>query len=181
MPRMIDMMETGSIGQKFQFSATRIEHLGATEYTLVTVAIDVTGSTASFADELRTCLITAVESCKKSPRANNLLLRVILFSSSLPNGTEEVHGFKPLAEIDPNTYPQFDPHGSTPLYDAVFSSVSAVNAYAKKLTAQDFLVNGIFFVITDGDDNVSSASVAMIKKEMERGKRGEEIESLIGI
>lgn len=184
MPRMMtDTMETEKIGgtQAFQFSATRIERLGATEYTLVTVAVDVTGSTEDFAEELRKCLITAVESCKKSPRSNNLLLRVILFSSSLKNGIEEVHGFKPLAEIDPNQYPQFNPHGSTPLYDAAFSAVGATNTYAKKLMDQDFLANGIVFVITDGDDNVSSTTLKMVKNEMARGAKGEEIESLIGI
>lgn len=186
MPRMMnidDKMETGSIGgtQAFQFSGTRIEHLGATEYTLATVAVDVTGSTQGFADELRKCLITAVESCKKSPRSNNLLLRVILFSSSLQGGIEEIHGFKPLGEINPNDYPQFKPYGMTPLYDAAFSAVGATNAYAKKLMDQDFLANGIVFVITDGDDNTSSSTISMVKKEMERGTKGEEIESLIGI
>lgn len=185
MPRlMVDStMETGKVGgmQAFQFSATRIEHLGATEYTLVTIAVDQTGSVEGFADELRRCLVTAVESCKKSPRSNNLLLRVILFSSSLKNGIEEIHGFKPLNEINPNTYPQLDPNGMTPLYDAAFSAVGAVNAYAKKLMSQDFLANGIVFVITDGDDNTSSATMKMVKDEMDRGLRGEEIESLIGI
>lgn len=185
MPRLMadNTMETGKIGgtQAFQFSATRIEHLGATEYTLVTVAVDVTGSTQGFADELRKCLITAVESCKKSPRSNNLLLRVILFSSSLPNSIEEIHGFKPLGEIDPNAYPKFDPYGMTPLYDAAFSAIGATNAYAKKLMDQDFLANGIVFVITDGDDNTSSATMKMVKDEMARGARGEEIESLVGI
>jgi uncharacterized protein YegL len=176
-------MEIAKIGhtQAFQFSATRIENLGATEYTLVTVAVDVTGSTSSFADELRKCLIAAVESCKKSPRSNNLLLRVILFSSSLKGGIEEIHGFKPLGEIDPNNYPQFTPEGMTPLYDAAFSAVGATNSYAKKLMDQDFLANGIVFVITDGDDNTSSTTMRMVRAEMERGAKGEEIESLLGV
>jgi uncharacterized protein YegL len=176
-------METGSIGgvKGFQFSGVRIEHLGATEYTLVTIAIDVTGSTADFADELRKCLIAAVESCKRSPRSNNLLLRVILFSTSLAKGIEEIHGFKPLAEIDPQNYPTLNPDGGTPLYDAMFSAIGATNAYSKKLMDQDFLTNGIVFVITDGDDNSSVATRAMIKKEIGRGTRGEEIESLISV
>lgn len=185
MPRMMtgDTMEIGKIGgaQAFQFSATRIEHLGATEYTLVTIAVDTTGSVQDFADKLRACLIAAVESCKKSPRSNNLLLRVILFSSSLKNGVEEIHGFKPLGEIDPQKYPVFDPEGTTPLYDASFSAVGATNSYAKKLMGQDFLANGIVFVITDGDDNASSATMKMVRNEMDRGAKGEEIESLIGI
>ncbi len=184
MPRMMDStMETGNIAgtQGFQFSATRIEHLGATEYTLVTIAVDVTGSVGGFEAELRRCLITAVDSCKKSPRSNNLLLRVILFSSALPGGIEEIHGFKPLGEINPNDYPQLVPGGMTSLYDAAFSAVGATNAYAKKLMDQDFQANGIVFVITDGDDNTSSATIAMVKKEVDRGARGEEIESLVGI
>lgn len=188
MPRMMadDSMEMGNVGtglQAFQFSATRVDHLAntATEYTLVTIAVDVTGSTNPFAPALRKCLIAAVESCKKSPRSANLLLRVIMFSSSLSGGVEEIHGFKPLREINPDDYPQFNPGGMTPLCDASFSSVGAINAYSKKLVDQDFQVNGIFFVITDGDDNSSRSTISMVKAEMDRGIRSEEIESLIGI
>lgn len=186
MPRMMgdtSAMEISTVGgaQAFKFSAIRIANLGATEYTLVTVAVDVTGSTEPFSDELRKCLVAAVESCKKSPRANNLLLRVILFSSSLKDGIEEIHGFKPLSEINPTQYPQFNPHGTTPLFDAAYSAVGATNAYAKQLMQQDYLANGIVFVITDGDDNVSSMTVGMIKKEVDRGMQSEDIESLIGV
>jgi uncharacterized protein YegL len=184
MPRMKDAtMETGTIRgmQAFKFSGTRIDHLGATEYTLVTIAVDVTGSTAGFEKDLRQSLITAVESCKKSPRSNNLLLRVIIFSTSLMGGVEEIHGFKPLREIDPASYQDFQPSGMTPLYDAAYSSVGATNAYSKKLMDQDFLVNGIVFVITDGGDNQSRATTKMILKEINRGVAEEEIESLIAI
>jgi uncharacterized protein YegL len=185
MPRMNDnTMQSGAVGtglQKFEFSATKVDHLGATEYTLVTVAVDETGSTAGFEADLRKCLISAVESCKKSPRSANLLLRVVVFSTAVPNGVEEIHGFKPLSEIDPNSYRQFNPGGGTPLFDAAFSAVGATNAYAKTLAAQDFPTNGIVFVITDGDDNSSGSTISMIKQEMDRGKRGEEIESLVGV
>lgn len=186
MPRMMntdDKMETGSIGgtQAFQFSGTRIEHLGATEYTLVTIAVDFTGSVKDFADALVKSLKTSVESCKKSPRSNNLLLRVIYFSSSFSGSINEIHGFKPLSEINPDDYPVPTPHGGTPLFDASYSAVGAINAYAKKLMDQDFLVNGIFIVITDGDENRSTSTMKMVKEEMERGSRKEIIESLIGI
>lgn len=190
MPRMMtdpadERMETGQIGgstgRGFHFSSIKLDHLGATEYTLVTIAVDVTGSTAPFAADLRKFLLTAVASCKKSPRVNNLLLRVITFSSSLPGGVEEIHGFKPISEINPDDYPQFRPAGMTPLNDAAFSSVGATNAFAKQLMDQDFLANGIFFGITDGADNDSRTTVSMIAEEMRRGAKGEEIESLIGI
>ena len=197
MPRMMqddDTMQTQSIAgmQAFQFSGKRVEHLGATEYTLATIAVNVTGSVAGFCKELREALVTAVASCKKSPRANNLLLRVVFFNSSI--GIHELHGFKPLGEIDVSTYPEIvspydnnpgpnaiKTYGSTNLFDAAFSAVGATNAYAKVLMDQDFLANGIVTVITDGDDNASRATLDMVKQEVDRGAKAESIESLISI
>ena len=172
MPRLSQMEEGKIPGGNFTFSGIRTEHLGASEYTLVTIVVDVSGTVYGFKDELRSCLITAVESCKKSPRSDNLLVRVILFSSSLSGGIEEIHGFKPLGEIDPNDYPQLNPGGGTPLCDAAYSAVGATNTYAKKLYDDEFLTNAIIFVITDGDDNSSAMSASAVKKEIKKGKIG---------
>lgn len=171
-------------GSNFSFTGTRLDRLGATEYTLVTVAVDVTGSTQGFEDNLRLALVTAIKSCKKSPRSDNLLVRVIIFSSRV--GVSELHGFKPLSDIDPDKdYPKFQPDGMTPLYDAVHSAVGAMVAYGKQLTDADFLCNGIVFVITDGRDNQSTATPAMILDELGKIKRDELMESahtvLVGI
>jgi hypothetical protein len=205
MPRMMstdDTMQTQSIGgmQAFQFSGKRVEHLGATEYTLATIAVDLTGSVVDFCKALREALATSIAACKKSPRANNLLLRVVFFNSSI--GVYEQHGFKPLGEIDVDEYPDLvgpyesvatrkardgteirpqKVYGSTNLFDATFSAVGATNGYAKTLMDQEFLANGIVIVITDGDDNASSATTSMIKQEIDRGAKAESIESLIPI
>jgi uncharacterized protein YegL len=184
MPRLTDAtMQQGTVRgvQAFKFSGTKIENLGATEYTLATIAIDATGSVSGFENQLKECLKTSIRSLKKSPRSDNMLVRVILFSTSLPSGVEEIHGFKPLAEIDPDSYPDIVPGGGTPLYDAAFSAIGATNAYGKQLTEQDFLVNGIVIVITDGDDTSSRSTTKMIKKEVERGMKGEEIESIVTV
>jgi uncharacterized protein YegL len=188
MPRLLtEEMEEGVIGgnNNFKFSGIRTEHLGASEFTLVTAAVDVTGSVQGFEKELRDCLITAIDSCKKSPRSENLLFRVILFCDSFPNGIMEVHGFKPLADIDSKDYEKFNPSGSTPLYDAAYSAIGATNAYAERLHADEFPSNGIVFIITDGDDNSSSMRPGNVKQEIERGIKGEFIESnlvvLIGV
>lgn len=181
MPSLMDeTMMTGNAGA-FTFSGVRIEKLGATEYTLVTIAIDVTGSTSPFAADLRASLITAVEACRKSPRAENLLIRVITFSSSLPGGVDEVHGFKPLADIDALDYPQFQPGGCTPLFDAVYAATSAREAYGKQLSDNDYGVNAIDFYITDGDDNVSRATPAMIAAENQKAVTGETLESVVSV
>ena len=167
-------------GSNFGFSATRIDGLGATEYTLVTIAVDVTGSAEDYADELRDMLITAVDACKKSPRSDNLLIRVVTFSTHV-GGVYEIHGFKHLSDINTSDYPRFDPKGLTPLYDATYSSVGAMIEFGGKLMEDEFLCNAIGFVITDGYDNESTTTPAMIKKMVAESRKEEKLESLITI
>lgn len=186
MPRLNNADDTEQVQQKiggsgFSFKGARIDHLGATEYTLVTIAVDETGSVLDFKDELRKMLVMAVESCKKSPRSDNILIRVIKFSDRYTKGVQEVHGFKPLSEIDTASYPEFNPGGMTPLYDAGFSMIGAMNTYGKQLQSQEFGANGIGFLITDGDNNASTATEAMIMAEAKKSVSGETLESLITV
>ena len=114
-------------------------------------------------------LVAAVESCKKSPRSDNMLVRVLSFSSSHPNGVKELHGFKALSEIDTADYPKLRPGGLTPLCDACYSAIGAMNAYGKRLVDQDFGVNGIGFVITDGGSNQEELSLLGKRTLLMRG------------
>jgi hypothetical protein len=182
MPRLDKDMKEGKINglTAFRFSGVKIEKLKATEYTLVTIAVDVTGSVSGFEDDLRQALVTTIQACQKTPLSDNLLVRVLQFSTKV--GVEELHGFKPLAEINPETdYPAFAPDGLTPLYDAVFSAVGAINTYAQELAADGFLANGIVFIITDGDDNYSTATPQMIKQEIKKARQREDLQSLLTI
>jgi uncharacterized protein YegL len=181
MPRLDNSMQGYKLGGNFTFTAKRIEKLGATEYTLVTIALDESGSVDGFETELRAMLVQAVESCKRSPRSDNLLVRVLYFSSKYPKGVSEIHGFKPLSEIDTNAYPVPSPGGITPLCDATYSGIGAMNAYGKDLFAQDYLANGIGFVITDGGENASTATMDMVKQEFKKAVSGECLESLVSV
>ena len=184
MPRLTEM-ETHQIGGNFSFQGARIESLGATEYTLVTIAIDVTGSTSRFASELHAMLLTTIASLKGTgskpqPRAENLLLRVITFSTAV-GGVNEVHGFKPLSDVAPEDYPEFRPDGLTPLCDAMYSAVGSTVDYGKQLFDADYGVNGIIFNITDGLDNSSTATTGMIKDKVDQLRQDEQMESLTTI
>jgi len=186
---------TGSDQEQFQiaggpgtfgFSGVRPDELEETEYTLATIAVDVTGSVAGFETELRGALVSAVEACQKAPRAENLLLRVILFSSMIQGGIEEIHGFKLLSQIDPTAdYPDLAPGGGTPLFDAAYSAIGATESYAKILTDQEYSVNGIVFIVTDGDDNSSVVTAGSVAQKVEEIVRNEEVEGvttvLIGV
>ena len=183
MPRLItpEGMQNHKLGGNFTFTAKRIEHLGATEYTLVTIATDESGSVSGFMDQLLAMVQESVGSCKSSPRSDNLLVRVLYFSDKHPNGVKEIHGFKPLAEIDPAQYPMPNPGGWTPLCDAVYSAVGAMNKYGKELYDRDYLANGIVFIITDGGENASVATMPMVKTELAKSVTGEILESMISI
>ena len=157
----------------FQFSAVRPEKLGASCYTLATIAVDRSRSTLDFAQDLLATLKKSVEACKKNPMSKNILLRVISFNEEL----EEIHGYKLLKDIDiDNDYKDFNPKGMTALRDAYFSSVGATLTLAEDLSIkQHYDVNGIIFVITDGIDNKSRTSNAEIHKLVEASLKREDL------
>jgi len=180
MPKfMSDMEETyQAIGPgSIEFSATRPEELEEMEYTLVGIAVDTTGSVMGFEDELLECLKVAVQACEKAPRSENLLVRVTLFNSM--TGVVEIHGFRPLVDIDVNVhYTQLQCGGATPLFDSTLDQVAAIRTYGEDLFDQDFGVNAVLFIITDGDDNVSTSTPSMIADQIKAVAQSEKIESL---
>jgi hypothetical protein len=166
----------------FAYSAVRTARLGAAEYTLVTIAVDISSSVASFRDLLVDSVAKAIGACARSPRAANILARVVAFGSDV----REIHGFKPLAEIDAaRDYTTIRVGGNTALFDACASAVGAMADYGEILARQDYGVNGILFVVTDGADNCSTHDAATVRRKVEDVLRTEAMESftsvLIGI
>lgn len=173
-----DMEQLKIVGPgTFKFSAVKPENLGASEYTLVSIVCDVSGSVDVFAKGLLDTIKKIVEACKKSERSENLMIRLITFNDDI----EEVHGFKELFTIDPNDYDSLRPSGCTALYDATYSGIGSVLTYSETLIDQDFDVNGAVYIITDGMDNRSSMSPSDVKKLTQTAIRTEKIESLITV
>ena len=163
---------------KYGYSATRLDHLGASEYTLVTVVCDVSGSVAAFASEMEAALKEIVSACKLSPRADNLLLRLVTFDDKL----KEAHGFKILQECQLNGYDRLlRPGGNTALYDATENAVAALAQYGSQLATAHYDVNAIVFVITDGIDNASKFGARQAREALQNAITGESLESLVSI
>jgi hypothetical protein len=178
MGKLMNKMDNMPIpGSSFQYSAVRIEDLGATEYTLVTVAVDQSSSVSSFRPELIATLKEIVRACQRSPRKENLMIRVIGFNDNCT----EVHGFKLLGMLSGDEYQKLSPQGMTALFDATYDAVAATAGYSKSLVQQDFNTNGIVFVITDGCDNRSKATPYKIAEAKKKSLLNEEIESLLTI
>ena len=179
MPRLNNTnnaMQTLSAGS-FKFSGIRPTSLGATEYTVVTIVVDITSSVFDFKDDLLAAVKATVQSCRNSPRADNLLIRLLTFNTVC----KEVHGFRPLGDIDPAAYKPFKPSGMTALFDATYDAVTATNRYAKLLASQDFQVNAAIYIITDGWDNRSKLGPKHIAEEVRDARREEDLESLVTV
>jgi len=162
----------------YGYSAAKIETLGATEYTAATIVVDVSGSTQGFKVEMEACVAEIISACKYSPRADNLLLRLVQFDTIL----DEIHGFKLLENCNTGDYSGvLRAGGNTALYDAAENAISATINYAGRLAAGDLSTNAILFVITDGMDNASKLTVASVKRAMERGVSSETLGSIVSI
>ena len=173
-----NMLDHKIDGTGYGFSATRIDDLGASEYTLVGIAADVSGSVSGFSTEIEACLKEVVASCRRSPRADNLMLRLILFHNKI----HETHGLKPLSECNPDDYTGcIRIGGTTSLYDATVNTVEAVTRYGKDLVDQDYEANGIVFVITDGAENTSTLTLNSVREALLDAVRSEALESMVSV
>lgn len=170
--------ESGAAATGFGFSAVDPGTLGATEYTLVSITVDTSGSTQAFQADMEKCVGAIVEGCRKSPRADNLLLRVTSFEHRLA----EVHGFKELSQCNPGDYTnKFRPGGMTALYDALVDASDAQRRYGEDLYDKDMGVNAILVCMTDGCDNASAMSMGEVVKAFERAAKQEKLESVVTI
>jgi uncharacterized protein YegL len=164
----------------FTFSAKKIDKLGALQYTIVTIAIDISGSVTLFADALLDCLKAIILACKKNQRSEFMVIRVITFATNI----EEVHGFRELTDIEVDDYPKFDPTGFTCLFDAGYDAIGSTIEYSRQMVERGFDVNGAVYIITDGGENPGGghrtiASPKMIKEKVEKALQAEDIESII--
>lgn len=185
MPRIPDNMEEVKLpASHYGYTKVQTSKLGADNYTLVTLAVDESGSVGDFASEIEKCVKEAVNGCRFSPRADNLLLRTVAFASRM----REHHGFKLLQDCNETDYDNFyqdngkaNTGATTALYDTCENVVAAMNDMGEKLTSEDYNVNGIFIIITDGCDNESSLTVKDVQKRLKEAKEKEKMESLLSI
>lgn len=176
MPKLLDeTMQNLNTQSHYGFSATRIDALGASKYTLVEIVMDISSSVCSYAAELGVCLKEIINACKKDDNAENLMIRVTFFN----HGLCEYHGFKLLNSLNPDDYLNVvQPSGSTALYDAAVESIEAASTYGKQLVASDFSANCVVFIITDGEDNMSKHDVSKIKAALATAQKAECLESI---
>ena len=166
----------------FGFSYVDTDVLEEPEYTLVVVAVDCSSSVSMFKTEIEAALRCAVDGCRRDPRSENLMVRVVGFS----NTTFEIHGFKTLDMIADDEYSgKITPNGLTSLLNAVEDGVLSIGRYGGVLYDDDRTVNGVVFVITDGLENCSvdretgtELQTSTVRSRMDDVKSAGKVESL---
>jgi|GEM_PF-367662 len=183
MPKLMgnDASQNQNTLSGFSFTGTPVDKLGASEYTIVTVLMDVSGSVAGYERDLEKCIQTIVKACRKNPRADNLLLRFVTFNDYL----KEVHGYVELMKINEGDYSNtVVTSGSTALYDALLNGIETTAEYAKDLDDKDIFCNAVVICITDGQENASRIAtiggnaLAKIAKTINTIRQSEVLESM---
>lgn len=151
------------------------DSFGASKYALVTLTCDRSGSTWRYIKQITEALNLAVRSCKLSPMAENIRLRALDFNSTL----HEIHGFIELSNVP--EYKDLRSEDETALVDAVYSSISSGVAYAQKLRANEYSVNMLNIIITDGYENASVYDAKKLKDYIESVKDSEQAGSILTI
>jgi len=164
----------------YQFSAVGTDSLDGSEYTIVQIMVDGSCSVMGFKKKLEEAISRVLKSCRQSPRSENLLLRVAEFGTQYKGNIKELHGFTLISNLKDDQYKDaLKPSGSTPLYDAALSALESLEIFGGSLVDQDYLVNGIQFVITDGFENSSRCrSADKIKDTVTRIRKEEKLETL---
>lgn len=160
----------------YRFSTPPMDQIGASEYTLVTLVIDASGSVEPFKSQLETMLKTVLKACGKSPRAENLMLRVVQFDTHL----KELHGFRLLSTIKETDYTNILQIGATTaLFEAATEAIEVTAAYGKTLTNQEFLVNGLVVIVTDGLNNCAPHTSHGVLAAVKTARKAECLESIL--
>lgn len=136
-----------------------VDELAGDEATLFVRVVDRTGSMQRFAPVVIDAGNEQIEALKGSKAADSILMSTWFFNQR----STLLHSYLALdnvVKLDRNNY---DPDGTTALYDAVLDASTSAVAYAQTLRDAGIRVKVVIVIISDGEDNASHNSVAKVK------------------
>ncbi|TSC82141.1 MAG: hypothetical protein G01um101420_671 [Parcubacteria group bacterium Gr01-1014_20] len=146
-------LTVGDIGAKIQAAlGTPIDNITATEVILVSLLIDDSGSirfVPGNTEAVRDGHNLIIESLKKSKQSGDVLVHCRYL-----NGTV-LYPYQPIDQVAPMDSHNFNPDGSTPLYDESAVLLGTVLAKAREYSDNGIAVRTITLIVTDGHDQHS--------------------------
>lgn len=171
-------METHQATGRYVYTGQPVEKLGGSQYTLVTLALDMSPSIEDYIPDMEAMCQEVIKACQKDPNSEAIMMRFIGFHESIV----EMQGFTELRHYDPNQFNGVIKVGSaTALNEATMNAIVSTEEYGKELVNGDNMCNGVLFIITDGIDNmrgVSTSEIAAALKRIRKDEGAETVESI---
>lgn len=138
---------------------TGADDLDATEATLVCVVLDMSGSMEPWRDAVVDAYNAMLEALRGAKGASAIVLSTWTFADT----PALVSAFRPVAAQPPLGRRDYDPGGTTALFDTLLGCMTGLVAYGQQLADNGVPSKRILFVLTDGDDNASRARAADVR------------------
>ncbi len=138
---------------------TAVEDLDASDATLVSVVLDMSGSMSSHQKaviEAYNAMLTALSGSKA---AASILVSTWAFSDT----PTLLRGWQPVGWHQPLGRGEYAPDGCTALYDALLGCMTGLVAYGQELYDNGVPSRRIVFVLSDGGDNRSRSRALDVK------------------
>ncbi len=142
-------------------SGLACDDIVSSEVTLVTVAIDCSGSIAG-RDLVDTIIMgqnEMLDALTGSKKKDSILMSQWLFS----NQSDVLNSYIPLEKCEKLDKSNYMSDGMTDLYGVTFDAISANIAYAQQLMDEGTPVQSIVVIITDGEDTVERLKTDKIR------------------
>jgi len=168
-------------GGGYGYTGANIDDLTSFENTIATGLFDESGSTRVYSRQMELTVQEIIRSLRHCPVADKLIYRHCHFDTAF----REVHGFKPLSDCHEKDYDGiWAGGGQTALYNSCDQILKATLDYAEQQAAKRYVVNGIAYIITDGQNyllNGKSLTQDDVKFSLEKAIASEALESLMTI
>ena len=140
-----------------------VDDIDSEEVTLVAVVIDASGSMYEYQqDVIKSYREQFLETLQKAKNADSILVSTWVFSGM--GGVRLIHGYTPVPQCKALTESDYDPNGSTPLYDATMKSLTGLVTYGQNLRDNGTRTKSIVVVLSDGFENSSHTSASKVRR-----------------
>jgi hypothetical protein len=166
----MDLVTTNLTGQTMTNIGIPLDQLASNEVTLAMNIIDMSGSMSSFsADLIRAYNDDYLAAMAGSTAAEDILVSAVLFNQDVTL----FHGYVNLLDAPPLIRKEYNPSGSTALYDAVALGLTNMVVYAQHLRQMGVMVRCIAIVYSDGGDNASKQPALSVRRASQELMRQE--------
>lgn len=146
-----------------------IDDVDATEATLVSVLLDMSGSM----EPHRSAVLDAYAIMLKSLQGAKAAASILLSTWTFDDVPRLLFGYQPVGWLSPLTKRDYRPDGCTALYDAALGAMTGLVAYGQALDQGGVPSKRVLFVLSDGDDNRSRHRADDVRRVAESLRREE--------